>query len=159
MTSPGIEITIFLVKLQRRRGDMVKNGQKLKKGSFSIIKTLTLEMSPIGMKQETRKKNWNKWRRGGNRQKTTFFWRFFRKSWKFLSEKYGWWKKKLQKWPFFGYFLFFLKIMKIPKRKMRLMTKRNYKNYAFLVIFRKNDRTGFFIGNGLIEAKNWWSSL
>ena len=35
---------------------MVKNGQKLKKGSFSLIKALTLEMSPIGMIQETRKK-------------------------------------------------------------------------------------------------------
>ena len=47
----------FLVKLEWRRGGVVKNGQKLKKGSFSLIKTLTREMSPIGMKQETRKKN------------------------------------------------------------------------------------------------------
>ena len=46
---------IFLVKLQRRHRDMVKNGQKLKKGSFFLIKTLTVEMSPIGMIQETRK--------------------------------------------------------------------------------------------------------
>ena len=45
-----------LVKLQRRHRDMVKNGQKLKKGSFFFIKTLTLEMSPIGMIQEARKK-------------------------------------------------------------------------------------------------------
>ena len=49
-------IVYDLVKLQWRRGGVVKNGQKLKKGSFSLIKTLTLEMSPIGMKQETRKK-------------------------------------------------------------------------------------------------------
>ena len=35
---------------------MVKNGQKLKKGSFFPIKTLTREMSPNGMIQETRKK-------------------------------------------------------------------------------------------------------
>ena len=48
---------IYLVKLEWRRGGVVKNGQKLKKGSFSPIKTLTREMSPIGMKQETRKKN------------------------------------------------------------------------------------------------------
>ena len=48
-----MEKTTCLVKLQRRRGDMVKNGQKLKKGSFFPIKTLTLEMSPIGMIQET----------------------------------------------------------------------------------------------------------
>ena len=85
---------------------MVKNGQKLKKGTFSLIKTLTREMSPNDMIQETRKKNWNKWRRGGNRKKTTFFWRFF-----------------------------FLKIMKIPKQKIRLMEKRNHKNEPFLIIF------------------------
>ena len=35
---------------------MVKNGQKLKKGSFFLIKTLTREMSPNGMIQETQKK-------------------------------------------------------------------------------------------------------
>ena len=45
-----------LVKLEWRRGGVVKNGQKLKKGSLLLIKTLTLEMSPIGMIQETRKK-------------------------------------------------------------------------------------------------------
>ena len=112
-----------LVKLQRRHRDMVKNGQKLKKGSFSPIKTLTLEMSPIGMIQETRKKNWNKWRRGGNRQKTQFFGRFFQE------------------------------IMKNPKQKSRLMKKRNHKNESFLIIFWKFGRTGFFIGNGLIDAK------
>ena len=64
---------IDLVKLQWRHRDMVENGQKLKKGSFFPVKTLTLEMSPNGMIQETRKKHWNKWRRGGNRQKTLFF--------------------------------------------------------------------------------------
>ena len=84
---------------------MVKNGQKLKKGSFFPIKTLTLEMAPNDMLQENQKKNWNKWRRGGNRKKTTFFWRFFPK------------------------------IMKIPKRKIRLMEKRNHKNVSFLIIF------------------------
>ena len=47
----------FLVKLQRRHRDMVKKGQKLKKGSFFPIKTLTLEMAPNDMLQETRKKN------------------------------------------------------------------------------------------------------
>ena len=52
-----LEYVSYLVKLEWRRGGVVKNGQKLKKGSFSLIKTLTLEMSPIGMKQETRKKN------------------------------------------------------------------------------------------------------
>ena len=51
----------------------VKNGQKLKKGSFFPIKNLVVEMAPIGMIQETRKKNYNKWRRGGNRQKTKLF--------------------------------------------------------------------------------------
>ena len=35
----------------------VKNGQKLKKGSFFPIKNLVVEMAPIGMIQETRKKN------------------------------------------------------------------------------------------------------
>ena len=35
---------------------MVKNGQKLKKGSFVLIKTLTREMSPNDMIQETQKK-------------------------------------------------------------------------------------------------------
>ena len=35
---------------------MVKNGQKLKKGSFFFIKTLTLEISPNGMIRETQKK-------------------------------------------------------------------------------------------------------
>ena len=74
-----------------------KTDKSWKKGSFFLIKTLTLEMSPIGMIQETRKKNWNKWRRGGNRQKTLFFWRFFRKSWKFLSKNHGWWKKEVTK--------------------------------------------------------------
>ena len=53
----GFGKCLYLVKLQRRHRDMVKNGQKLKKGSFFLIKTLTLEMSPIGMIQETRKKN------------------------------------------------------------------------------------------------------
>ena len=48
---------ICLVKLQRRHRDMVKKGQKLKKGSFFLIKTLTLEMAPNDMLQETRKKN------------------------------------------------------------------------------------------------------
>ena len=46
----------YLVKLQRRHRDMVKNGQKLKKGSFFLIKTLTLEMAPNDMLQETQKK-------------------------------------------------------------------------------------------------------
>ena len=50
------KLCMLLVKLEWRRGGVVKNGQKLKKGSFSPIKTLTREMSPIGMKQETRKK-------------------------------------------------------------------------------------------------------
>ena len=80
---------------------MVKNGQKLKKGSFFLIKTLTREMAPNDMIQETQKKNWNKWRRGGNRKKTLFFWRFFWKSWKFLSEKSGWWKKEITKMSLF----------------------------------------------------------
>ena len=44
----------------------------------------------------------------------------------------------------------------IPKRKIRLMKKRNYKNDTFLVIFCVFLRTGFFVGNGLIDAKNWW---
>ena len=35
---------------------MVKNGQKLKKGSFFLIKTLTREMAPNDMIQETQKK-------------------------------------------------------------------------------------------------------
>ena len=48
---------IILVKLQRRHRDMVKNGQKLKKGSFFPIKTLTLEMAPNDMLQENQKKN------------------------------------------------------------------------------------------------------
>ena len=56
-TPQGPQEPIRLVKIQRRHGEMVKNGQKLKKGSSFIIKTLTLEMSPIGMIQETRKKN------------------------------------------------------------------------------------------------------
>ena len=51
-------------------------------------------MAPIGIIQETHKKNWNKWRRGDNRQKTTFL------------------------------LTFFPKIMKIPKRKIRLMKKK-----------------------------------
>ena len=46
----------YLVKLQRRHRDMVKNGQKLKKCGFFLIKNLILEMAPIGMIQETRKK-------------------------------------------------------------------------------------------------------
>ena len=54
---------------------------------------------------------------------------------------------------------FFPEIMKIPKRKIRLMKKRNYKNDTFLVIFGVFLRTGFFIGNGLIDAKKLWSSL
>ena len=45
-----------LVKLEWRRGGVVKNGQKLKKGSFFLIKTLTREMSPNGLMHETRKK-------------------------------------------------------------------------------------------------------
>ena len=35
---------------------MVKNGQKLKKGSFFLIKTVTREMAPNDMIQETQKK-------------------------------------------------------------------------------------------------------
>ena len=50
-------LRMILVKLQRRHRDMVKNGQKLKKGSFLLKKTLTLEMAPNDMIQETRKKN------------------------------------------------------------------------------------------------------
>jgi len=46
-----------LVDLEWRRGDMVKNGQKLKEGLFFLIKNLILEMSPIGMIQQTQKKN------------------------------------------------------------------------------------------------------
>ena len=30
-------------------------------------------MAPNDMLQENQKKNWNKWRRGGHRKKTTFF--------------------------------------------------------------------------------------
>ena len=48
--------TMVLVKLRWRRGDMVKNGQKLKRGLFSLIENLILEMSPIGMIQQTHKK-------------------------------------------------------------------------------------------------------
>ena len=84
---------------------MVKNGQKLKKGTFSLIKTLTREMSPNDMIQETRKKNWNKWRRGGNRKKTIFFWRF--------SENHE------------------NSEAKIPADEK----KRNHKNESFLIIF------------------------
>ena len=62
-------------------------------------------MSPIGMIQETRKKNWNKWRRGRNRQKNIFFWRFFPK------------------------------IVKIPKQKTRLVKKRNHKKNNFWYFF------------------------
>jgi hypothetical protein len=47
---------MILVKLEWRRGGVVKNGQKLKKALFFLIKTLTLEISPIGIIQETQKK-------------------------------------------------------------------------------------------------------
>ena len=80
-------------------------------------------MSPIGMIQETRKKNWNKWRRGGNRQKTLFFWRFFPK------------------------------IMKIPKQKIPADEKKKSQKWTFLNHFLEFGRTGFFIGDGLIHAK------
>ena len=69
-----------LVKLQRRHRDMVKNGQKLKKGSFFLIKTLTLEMSPIGMIQETPKKTEISDVVAAIVKKRYFFKVFFRKS-------------------------------------------------------------------------------
>ena len=54
------------------------------------------------------------------------------------------------------FLMFFPKIMKIPKQKTRLVKKRNHKNDPFLVIFGDFLGTGFFIGDGLIDAKNWW---
>ena len=59
------------------------------------------------------------------RQKAMFFSCFFDKSWKFLSEKSGWWKRKI------------------------------YKNNVFFKKVTKNDRTNFFFGNGLIEKNWW----
>ena len=53
---------------------------------------------------------------------------FFDKSWKFLSEKSGWWKRKI------------------------------YKNNVFFKKVTKNDRTKFFFGNGLIEKKKMKAS-
>ena len=41
--------TIILVELQRRRGDMVENGQKLENGVNVLIKSLIFEIPPIGM--------------------------------------------------------------------------------------------------------------
>ena len=84
---------------------MVKNGQKLKKGSFFPIKTLTREMAPNDMIQETQKKNWNKWRRGGNRKKTTFFWHFSENYENSQAKNPVDGKKKSQKCVFFRHFL------------------------------------------------------
>ena len=84
---------------------MVKKGQKLKKGSFFLIKTLTLEMSPIGMIQETRKKTE-------------------------ISDVVA----AIVKNHYFLTF-FFPRIMKIPKQKSRLVKKRNHKNESFLIFF------------------------
>ena len=36
----------YLVELQRRRGDMVENGQKLENGVNVLIKSLIFEISP-----------------------------------------------------------------------------------------------------------------
>ena len=36
----------YLVELQRRRGDMVENGQKLENGVNVLIKSLIVEISP-----------------------------------------------------------------------------------------------------------------
>ena len=37
---------LYLVELQRRRGDIVKNGQKLENGVNVLIKSLIFEISP-----------------------------------------------------------------------------------------------------------------
>ena len=120
-------VVIILVKLQRRRGGMVKNGQKLQKGRFSL-KSLIVEMAPIGMIQWTH-----------NNKKTE------------ISDVLGSIVKKL-----LFFFNAFRKILKIPKQKTRLMKKRNYKNDAFWAILKKHDRTTIFFGNGLMEGKNGW---
>ena len=52
----SILCSFFLVKLQRRRGDIVKNGQKLKKGRFSLIKTLPLKCLLLEWNKKREKK-------------------------------------------------------------------------------------------------------
>ena len=42
----AIKPSINLVELQRRRGDMVENGQKLENGVNVLIKSLIFEISP-----------------------------------------------------------------------------------------------------------------
>ena len=84
------------IRMASRR--KVKNGQKLKKKLFFPIKNMVVEMSPIGMIQETQKKHWNKWRRGVNRQKTAFVWFVFLKIFKNPKQNKRLMTKQLQKW-------------------------------------------------------------
>ena len=63
-------------------------------------------MSPIGMMQETQKKTEISDVVAAIVKKRYFLTLFFRKSWKFLSEKSGWWKKEITKMElFFNHFL------------------------------------------------------
>ena len=76
-----------LVKLQRRHRDMVENGQKLKKGRFPLQKPLLLRC--LLMVWYKKREKIEKSDVVAAIVKNVIFLTFFRKLWKFLSEKSG----------------------------------------------------------------------